>query len=160
MSHRRIGFLLAGGWILAGILLAHPVPGRAIVVITVSDPWVRVAPNGKSAEAFMEIRSSERATVVGAESEISAEVPMQQPGTKRATTSGIALPAGARVKLAPGAYRFLLPMLNRSLKLGDRIAMDLIVEGADGSRQTIPVNAEVRRRSAYDDHMRARSHAH
>src|SRR6187401_2365329 len=98
MSRRGVFFRLAGGWILAGVLVATPVPGRAIVVITVSDPWVRVAPNGKSAEAFMEIRSSERATVVGAESDISAEVPMQQPGTKRAATPGIALPACARVK--------------------------------------------------------------
>ena len=151
---------LAGACVLAGTLLAAPLPGLAIAVITVSDPWVRVAPNGKSAEAFMEIRSSEGATIVGAESEVSAEVPMQQPGTKRAATSRISLPAGTRVKLAPGAYRFLLPTLSRSLKLGDRIAMGLIVEAADGSRQTIPVNAEVRRRSAYDDHLRPHAHAH
>ena len=159
MSKRTL-FNLAGGWILAGVFLAAPFPLRAIGVITVSDPWVRVAPNGKSAEAFMEIRSSEGATIVGAESDVSPEVPMQRPGTKRAATASIALPAGTRVKLAPGAYRFLLPTLSRSLKLGDRIAMGLIVEAADGSRQTIPVNAEVRRRSAYDDHLRPHAHAH
>jgi copper(I)-binding protein len=129
-------------------------------VTTVSDPWVRVAPNGKSAEAFMEIRSSEGATIVGVESDVTAEVSMQLPGTKRATADKIPLPGGTNVKLAPGAYRFLLANLNRSLKLGDRVALSLIVEAQDGSRQAIPVRAEVRRRSAYDDHLRPHSHAH
>src|SRR6476659_10242360 len=159
MSKRAL-FNLAGGWILAGVFLAAPFPLRAIAVITVSDPWVRVASNGKSGEAFMENRSSDGATIVGVETDVSAEVPMQRPGTTRATANRIPLPAGTGVKLAPGAYRLLLPTLNRSLKLGDRVALKLIVEAPDGSRQAIPVNAEVRRRSAYDDHLRPHSHAH
>jgi copper(I)-binding protein len=158
---KRVAFSrLAGGCMLAGALLAAPLPALAISVITVSDPWVRVAPNGKSAEAFMEIRSSDGATIVAVESDVSAEVPMQRPGTKRAGTDRIALPAGTGVKLAPGAYRLLLPTLSRSLKLGDRVALKLIVEAPDGSRQAIPVNAEVRRRSAYDDHLHSHSHSH
>lgn len=108
----------------------------------------------------MEIRSSEGLTIVGVESDVTAEVPMQRPGTKRAAADKIPLPAGTKVKLAPGAYRFLLPKLNRSLKLGDRVALSVILEAPDGSRQVIPVNAEVRRRSAYDDHLRPHSHAH
>jgi periplasmic copper chaperone A len=138
---------------LAGVALASPVESRAVAVITISDPWVRVAPNGKSAEAFMEIMSSEGAKIVRAESDVSAEVPMQRPGTKRAVADAIALPPRTTVKLAPGDYRFLLPKLDRPLKLGERVALNLIVEAPDGSRQTIPVNAEVRRRSAYDDHL-------
>jgi copper(I)-binding protein len=152
-------FLLA----LAGVVLASPVQSGAVTVIAVSDPWVRVAPNGKSAEAFMEISSSEGATIVRVESDISAEVPMQRPGTKPAVAETIALPARTNVKLAPGDYRFLLPKLKRPLKLGDRVALSVTVEAPDGSRQTIPVNAEVRRRSAYDDHLHPltpHSHAH
>ena len=145
---------------LAGALLVTPLPGLAVAVITVSDPWVRVAPNGKSAEAFMEVSSSEGAAIVGVESDVTGDVPLQRPGTRRAATDKIPLPAGTSVKLAPGAYRVLLPKLNRSLKLGDRVALSLIVEASDGSRQAIPVNAEVRRRSAYDDHLRPHSHAH
>jgi len=146
--------------LLAAGLLAAPLPGLAIAVTTVSDPWVRVASNGKAAEAFMEIRSSEEAAIVAVESDVTAEVAMQRPGTKRATAATIALPAGTGVKLAPGAYRFLLPKLNRSLKLGDRVSLNLVVEASDGSRQAIPVSAEVRRRSAYDDHLHPHSHAH
>ncbi len=158
---KRIAFLrLAAGCTLAGALLAAPLSSLAIAVIAISDPWVRVASNGKSAEVFMEIRSSEGATIVGVDSDVTAEVPMQRPGTKRAAADRIPLPAGTGVKLAPGAYRLLLPALNRSLKLGDRVALKLIVEAPDGSRQTIPVNAEVRKRSAYDDHLHPHSHAH
>lgn len=156
---KRVAFLrLAGACVLTGALLAAPLTSRAIAVITISDPWVRVASNGRSAEAFMEIRSSEGATIVGVESDVAAEVPMQRPGTKRATADRIPLPAGTGVKLAPGAYRLLLPALNRSLRLGDRVALKLIVEAQDGSRQAIPINAEVRRRSAYDDHLLPHSH--
>ena len=148
---------------LAGVALASPFESRAVAVVTVYDPWVRVAPNGKSAEAFMEIMSSEGATIVGVESDVSAEVPLQRPGTKRAIADAIALPARTNVKLAPGDYRLLLPKLKRPLKLGDRVVLSVTVEAHDGSRQTIPVNAEVRRRSAYDDHLHPlspHSHAH
>jgi copper(I)-binding protein len=146
---------------LAGIALASPLRSAAVAVVTVSDPWVRVAPNGRSAEAFMEITSSEGAKIVRVESDVSADVPMQRPGAKRAIAEGIALPPRTNVKLAPGDYRLLLPKLNRPLKLGDRVALNVIVEAPDGSRQTIPVNAEVRRRSAYDDHLHPLSpHAH
>ena len=108
----------------------------------------------------MEVSSSEGAAIVGVESDVTADVPLQRPGTRRAAADKIPLPAGTSVKLAPGAYRFLLPKLNRSLKLGDRVALSLIVEASDGSRRAIQVNAEVRRRSAYDDHLRPHSHAH
>ncbi|HET7098532.1 MAG TPA: copper chaperone PCu(A)C [Casimicrobiaceae bacterium] len=152
---------IAGSIALAAMALASSLDARAVAVITVYDPWVRVAPNGKSAEAFMEIMSSEGATIVRVETAVSAEVPMQRPGTKRAVTKSIALPPRTNVKLAPNEYRLLLPKLNRPLKLGDRVALNLIVEAPDGTRQTIPVNAEVRRRSAYNDHMHPlQPHAH
>ena len=156
---KRIAFLRLLGGALAGAMLAAPVASLAVAVITVSDPWVRVAPDGQSAEGFMEIRSSDGATIVGAEGDVGARVPMLRPGTKPAAVDRIPLPAATNVKLAPGAYRLVLPKLDRPLKLGDRVALNLIVEAPDGSRQTIPVNAEVRRRSAYDDHLRPHSHA-
>ena len=146
---------------VAAVAVVLPLEGRAVAVTTVSDPWVRIAPDGKSAEAFMEIMSSEGATIVGAESDVSAEVPMQRPGRERAVAAWIALPPRTSVKLAPGDYRLLLPKLKRPLKLGDRVALSLIVEAPGGSRQTIPVNAEVRRRSAYDDHLHPlKPHSH
>ncbi len=155
---KRIRFVARAA--LAGALLVAPLPGSAIAVTTVTDPWVRVAPNAKSAEAFMEIRSSEGATLVGVRSDVTPEVTIQPPGTQRATVPNIPLPAGTMVKLAPGGYRFVLPNLNRPLKLGDRVGFELIVEAPDGSRLEIPVSAEVRRRSAYDDHLHPHTRAH
>jgi len=146
--------------VLAAVLVAAPLPGFAVAVITVTDPWVRVAPNGKSAEAFMDIMSSEGGTIVRVDSDISTEVPLQRPGKQRAAVDKIPLPAGTHVKLAPDAYRLLLPKLSRTLKLGDRVALSLVIEGPDGTRQAIAVNAEVRRRSAYDDHLLPHKHSH
>jgi len=147
--------------VLAAVTLAAALDASAVAVITVSDPWVRVAPSGKSAEAFMEITSSEGGAIVHVDSDVCAQVPMQRPGSKRAVAGKIALPARAHVKLAPGGYRLLLPKLERRLELGDRVALSLIIEASDGRRQTIPVNAEVRRRSAYDDHLHPLSpHSH
>ena len=62
------------------------------------------------------------------------------------------------MKLKPGAYRFSLAPLNRPLKLGDRVGFVLTVEGADGSRQDVPLSAEVRLRSPYDDYRRGHQH--
>jgi len=146
--------------LLAAAFVTAPLPAFGVAVITVTDPWVRVAPNGKSAEAFMVVMSSEGGSIVRAGSDISTEVPLQRPGTQGKGIDAIPLPAGTNVKLAPGAYRLRLPKLNRTLKLGDRVAMSLVVEAPDGSRQAIPVNAEVRRRSAYDDHLLPHKHSH
>ena len=45
--------------------------------------------------------------------------------------------------------------LIRRARLGDRLALTLTIEAADGSRQDIPVHAEVRMRSPVDDELRA-----
>ena len=107
----------------------------------------------------MQLRSTEGATVVGVSSEIAPDVAMRPPGTARATVGEIPLPANVPVLLAPGAYRFVLAKLGRPLKLGDRVPLVLVVEAPDGSRQEIPVNAEVRRRSPTDDHKIPHRHS-
>jgi copper(I)-binding protein len=138
--------------VLAFGLALELLPANAAAVFIVTEPWVRVASNGRSAEAYMQLRSSEGGAVVGVRSELTANIAMRPPGAAGATVNEIPLPAGASVLLAPGAYRLALPSLGRPLKLGDRVALVLIVAAADGSRQEIPVNAEVRRRSPTDDH--------
>jgi copper(I)-binding protein len=140
------------------VLAAAPLPARAIAVTTVTEPWVRVAPNAKSAEIYMVLRSSEGGKLVVVRSEAGTEVPMQPPGASRATVSEIALPAGKLVKLAPGGYRLAVFALDRKLSLGDRVPLVLIVEAADGSRTEIPISAEVRLRSPTEDHKRGHAH--
>ena len=70
----------------------------------------------------------------------------------------ITLPPGKLIALAPGAVRITLRRLTRTLKLGDRVSLVLAVVYDDGSRQSIPVNAEVRLHSPIDDELRAHHH--
>jgi copper(I)-binding protein len=137
-------------------LLLNPLDAAAIFIVT--EPWVRLAPGARMAEGYMELVSTEGAALVAVRSDVTSEVAIRAPGTTRAPVGKIALPAGTTVKLAPGAYRIALARLNRPLKLGDRVGLVLTVEAADGSRQDVPVSAEVRLRSPYDDHRRGRRH--
>lgn len=143
---------------LACALLVALASAATAAVFTVTEPWVRIAADRKSAEAYMELYSSEGAKVVGVRSDTTTDIAIRPPGTSRATVHEIPLPAGKLVKLAPGGYRFALAGLDRSLKLGDRIQLVLIVEAPDGGRQEIPANAEVRRHSVTDDHKHGHIH--
>ena len=130
----------------------------AAAIFIVTEPWVRLAPNGRSAEAYMELRSTEGARLVAVRAADATGVVLLAPGSKRAAVAEIPLAADATVKLAPGAFRIALAHLDRPLKLGDRVALVLTIESSDGGRQEIPANAEVRRRSPTDDHLRAHKH--
>ena len=144
---------------LVVVLAAVPIAASAAGLFIVTEPWVRVAPNARSAEAYMQLKSTEGATVVGVRSDVAANVTLRPPGETRATASAIRLPAGVTVMLAPGAYRLVIPTLDRALKLGDRVPFVLTIETADGSRQEIPVDAEVRKRSPTDDHKIPHRHS-
>jgi len=138
-----------------GALSAH-----AVSTFAVTEPWVRVAPDGRSAEAFMQLKSSDGETVVGVRSEDVGSITMLGSGPKRTPVTRIPLPAGETVMLAPGKPRLGVGKLAKPLKLGDRVHFVLIVEAADGGTRDIPVDAEVRRHSPTDDHIGKHAHAH
>ena len=128
-------------------------------MLTVTEPWVRVAPDGRSAEVYMQLRSSQGEAVVGVRSDDVREVVMLGSGKARAPVTRIALPAGEIVLLAPGKARLGVGKLAQPLKLGDRVRFVLVVETAEGATREIPVDAEVRRRSPTDDHVGKHKHA-
>jgi len=140
-----------------GFALVLIVPEAAAIFI-VNEPWVLLAPNGRSAEAYMNLTSTEGATLVDVRAEVTRSIAIRPPGTKRTAVTQIKLPAGEKIALAPGAYRFALASLDRPLKLGDRVAMVLTIEAADGSRTEIPLSAEVRKRSPTYDHLHGHAH--
>ena len=140
-----------------GIALALVAAPTAALFI-VSEPWVRPAASVRTTEVYMVLTSTEGATLVGARSEMAAGVTIYAAGKSPVRIERLPLPAGQRVKLAPGGLRLGLSGLARPLKLGDRVPLVLSVEAADGARQEIPVNAEVRRRSPIDDERRAHGH--
>jgi len=155
----HIGRRRASRGFLIGLLSLTVAPAHAVSVLTVTEPWVRVAPDGRSAEAYMQLRSSEGEAVVGVRSEDVSDVVMLGSGKARAQTTRIALPPGEIVLLAPGKVRLGVGKLPKLLKLGDRVRFVLIVEAAGGATREIPVNAEVRRRSPTDDHIGKHKHA-
>src|SRR4029453_5607433 len=110
-----------------GLVLALVVTDAAALFI-VTEPWVRVAPDARSAEAYMELRSTEGARLVEVRTEDATGVALLAPGARRAPVTQIPLAANTTVKLAPGAFRIVLPRLSRPLKLGDRVALVLVIE--------------------------------
>jgi len=91
----------------------------AAAIFIVNEPWVIVAPNGRSAEAYMNLTSTEGATLVGVSTEVTQSVEIRAPGGKRTAVTEIKLPAGKKMALAAGAYRFALAGLDRPLKTYD-----------------------------------------
>jgi copper(I)-binding protein len=161
----RLGFVsnvsrravIACAAIGAGFVLSL-VPLTAAAVCIVNVPWVRPAAKGEATEAFMEITSLEGVDLVGGRSAIAAHTVLLAPGAKVRPVDRLALPPGAPVILVPGSYRLQLYPINRTLRLGDWVPLVLITEAADGRREEIAVQAEVRRRSAVDDHLHGHRH--
>jgi len=153
---RAFGRTLA---LAAALILGAPAAAAVTGLFVVNEPWVRPAEAG-STDVYMNLRSSDGATLVGVRCELAASVTIEVPdsarrGKFRAVTR-IALPAGETVGLAPGKLHLRLAAIGHALKLGEHVALVLTLEAADGSAQEIPVNAEVRRRSPSDDE----AHAH
>jgi len=130
----------------------------AEAILTVNAPWIRTAGGVATPEAYMELRSTDGATLVGVTSDAAARVTIRPPGQGKATLDELPLPAGKTILLAPGGYRLGLVQMAHALKQGDRVALTLIIQNADGTRQDIPISAEVRRRSVIDEHRHAHAH--
>jgi len=144
-------------------LLATLTPGAAAALFVVNEPWVRPAAARGSTDAYMVLRSSEATTLVGIRCELASGVTLEEPDSvhrgKFRAVARVPLPAGETVRLAPGRVHGHLASIKRALKPGERVAFVLTLEAADGTRQEIPVDAEVRYRSPTDDEMHAHGHA-
>ena len=139
--------------------LALPATGAQALTV-VNQPWVRPAAAGRSTEAYMNLTSTEGATLVAARSDLAAATTLHRPGSDARAAVELALPAGAIVELAPGKYRLSLRRLNKTIKLGDIVPLTLTIRSADGALQDIAVGAVARLRSPVDDERRAHRHQH
>lgn len=155
------GYLLAGRRAgLAGCLALAIWAADAHAIFIVNQPWVRPAAQGRSAEVYMDLTSTEGAVLVGARSDLAVAVSIGAPGKSTGDVGRLRLPANAMIRLVPGGYRLVLSKLARPIKLGERVMLTLTIKADDGARQDIPVNAEVRLRSPLDDERRAHGGAH
>jgi len=118
--------------------------------VTVKAPWVRATvPSQKATGAFMELVSSEDASLVSAASPVAGVVEvhsMKMEGgvMKMHAVPGLDLPAGKPVKLGPGGYHVMLMDLRRQVKAGEKVPIELRIRGGDGKVQSVAVEAEVR----------------
>jgi copper(I)-binding protein len=148
-------------WPAFGLWLALALTATGAQALTVvNQPWVRPAAAGHSTEAYMNLTSTEGATLVAARTESAAATTLHRPGSDARAAVELALPARAIVGLAPGSYRFSLRRLSKTIKLGDIVPLTLTIRGADGVLQDIAVGAVARLRSSVDDERRAHRHQH
>jgi copper(I)-binding protein len=135
------------------------VSAQARAVFVVAEPWLRPAPAAQATEAYMRLMSSDGATLIGVRSPIAGSVALLGTGGKRTSPMALPLPAGDTVVLAPGKFRIQLGKLSRTLRVGDRVPLTLVVREVTGAPLEIDIDAEVRLRSATDDHLRPHTHA-
>ena len=131
-------------------------PAHAIFAVT--EAWVRPAAMGKATEAYMQLMSSDGATLVDVRSDAAASVSLLTAGGRRIAPMSLALPAGDTVWLAPGKQRLALARLARTQREGDRVPFVLLVRMGDGTTQEIAVDAEVRHHSPTDDPLNPHHH--
>jgi hypothetical protein len=133
---------------------------HASALFVVNQPWILPAHKGQTTEAYMNLTSTDGATLVGVSSADAAVVAILAPGKKGSVVERVSLPAQKLVALAPGGYRIVLRRLVRSLKVHDRVQFTLTIEAADGTRQEIGVNGEVRLHSIIEEEMHEHEHEH
>jgi len=118
--------------------------------VTVSGAWVRGTVQGQTATgAYMQLRSADGATVVGADSPAAGiveihEMRMEGNTMRMRGVEQLELPAGQAVELKPGGYHVMLMDLKAPLKKGDTVPIKLKVRSKSGQTQDVEVKAEVR----------------
>lgn len=124
--------------------------GTAQAQVTVKDPWVRATvAQQKATGAFMQLQSVQEARLVGARSPVAGVVEVHEMTLvgdvmKMRAIPSLPLPAGKAVELKPGGYHVMLMDLKAAVKDGETVPVTLIVEGRDGQRQNIEIQAPVR----------------
>jgi periplasmic copper chaperone A len=156
--HRRADTGLTGAASVAAVwtaLVVSLLATNANALFIVNQPWVYPARQGQTTSAYMNLTSTDGATVLSARSEHAQSVSLR---SARAALAAIALPAKSEVALAPGTDHLVLAKLKRTLRAGDRVAITLLIRDASGAISAVDVDAEVRIRSPIDDELRAHHH--
>ncbi|MFV0282949.1 MAG: copper chaperone PCu(A)C [Castellaniella sp.] len=136
--------------LIAAAVLACSATAAMAGEVTVSEPWVRGTVAAQQATgAFMGLTAAKPMRLIGASSPVTPtvevhEMRMDNDVRKMRQVEGIDLPAGQQVALKPGGYHIMLMGLTAPLTPGMKVPMTLTFEGADGTRETVEVDAPVR----------------
>ena len=140
---RRISVALA-----AALIGFAAVPSLAQV--DVKSAWSRATVQGqKTSAAYMQLKSAQGATLVGAESPAAGivelhEMRMDGNVMRMRAVAKLDLPAGKVIDLKPGGFHFMLIDLKKPLRKGDSVPITLKIEGSDNTLKRVEVKAEVR----------------
>lgn len=135
---------------LFALLAAGLFSTGALAQVTVVDPWVRATvPNQKASGAFMQVRASQAARLVGISTPVAGraelhEMAMENNTMRMRQVDAIDLPAGKAVNLASGGYHVMLFDLKRQLKEGERVPLTLVVQDATKKSSSVTVEAQVK----------------
>ncbi|MDO5288861.1 MAG: copper chaperone PCu(A)C [Pseudomonadota bacterium] len=136
---------------LAAALAAFTFTAAVQAQVTVQEPWVRATvPRQQATGAFMQLSSAHNARLVAAQSPVAGVVEIHEMAMEgdvmkmRALADGLPLPAGQTVQLKPGGYHIMLMSLKTQIQPGQTVPLTLVVQDANGQRQSIDVQASVR----------------
>ncbi|MFN3988194.1 MAG: copper chaperone PCu(A)C [Rhodocyclaceae bacterium] len=136
--------------LLLTTLLSCVVALPAFAQTQVSDPWVRATvAQQRATGAFMTLTAPADARLVEASSPVAGiveihEMLMDKDVMKMRAIDVLPLPAGQAVELKPGGYHVMLIELKQQMVEGTEVPLTLVVEHADGARETLEVSAPVR----------------
>ncbi|MDR1661343.1 MAG: copper chaperone PCu(A)C [Azoarcus sp.] len=118
--------------------------------VRIDDPWVRATvAQQKATGAFMKITSTADARLLEIRSALAGtaeihEMRLDGDRMKMRAISSLALPAGVTVELKPGGFHIMLLELSAQVKESDTVPLSLIIETANGERETIDIDAPAR----------------
>jgi copper(I)-binding protein len=133
--------------LLAGGLFASPAGAQEVKQgdLLIIQPWSRAAPSGAevaSSYLTIENKGTTPDRLLGGSTEAAEKIQIQQTSMSGGATSvqpldgGLAIPAGEKVVLAPGAYKLALLKLKSRLKKGTKVPVTLEFEKA--GKVTVP----------------------
>ena len=111
----------------------------------------------------MSLTSTDGARLIGASSPLAGvveihEMVMDGNVMKMRPLSALDLPAGRRVDLKPGGYHMMLMDLKRALKAGERVPIELRIEGRDKRLVSQTIEVEVAVKAPATDGASAHKH--
>ena len=135
--------------ILAALALAAPSAAGdyAHQGLKIGHPWARPAAQGLNGAAYFDVTNTTRAPdVLKAVETVAAKRAVIHRGqvvggvsSMRPLDQGLALPAGATVRLAPGGDHVMLLGLNRALTKGTRVPATLVFQRAGRVRVELTI---------------------
>jgi copper(I)-binding protein/peroxiredoxin len=135
---------------LAPAVGAANVPDPATSVLTASEAWARpTLPGQDVAAVYLTLTSARGATLVGVRSDAAQSVQvhdmtMDGDVMKMRERARLPLPAGKAVRLQPGGTHLMMLRMNRPLKTGDQVTLNVSLVDRDGAETVVRVDVPVR----------------